>query len=247
MSEPVVVTDRLGKDYRAAAGWRDLARGRVRGVARTALDGVSLRVEAGEVVAIMGENGAGKSTLLKTLAGLLAPTRGSGRVAGHELARGGAGLRRAAAYVGGDARSFAWRLSVRENLEFFAALAGHAPAAARARIDAALARVGLADVAGRRAAELSTGMHKRLSLARGLLGAPRAWLLDEPTSGLDPAAARGVRTLVKELAGAGAAVVLCTHLVEDARAVAARAVVLRGGRVVYDGGVVGEGLEVALG
>ena len=245
MTDPVVVAEGLGKDYRAAAGWRDLAALRLRGAARTAIFEVDLRVDAGEVVAIMGENGAGKSTLLKTLAGLIAPTRGRGHVAGHDLARGGADLRRAAAYVGGDARSFAWRLSVRENLEFFAALAGHAPAGARARIDAALARVGLSAAAERRAAELSTGMHKRLSLARGLLGAPRAWLLDEPTSGLDPAAARGVRTLVRELAGAGAAVVLCTHLVEDARAVAARGVVLRAGRVVYAGAV--DGLEAALG
>ncbi len=245
MTADIVVAEGLGKDYRGAASWRDLAALRLRGTPRRALDTIDLRVAAGEIVAIMGENGAGKSTLLKTLAGLVSPSRGRGAVAGHDLGRGGAGLRRAAVYVGGDARSFAWRLTARENLEFFAALAGHDAVAARARIDAALARVGLGDAGDRRVAELSTGMHKRLSLARGLLGAPRAWLLDEPTSGLDPAAARAVRELVRELAAAGAAVLLCTHLLDDARAVAARGVVLRDGRVAYAGSV--DGLEAALG
>jgi ABC-2 type transport system ATP-binding protein len=238
----VVVTEGLGKDYRPPGRWRDLARGRLLGTPSPALRDVSLTIHAGEVVVVMGENGAGKSTLFKLLGGLLLPTYGSARVDGHDVARGGAALRACAVYVGGESRAMQLRLSVRQNLEFFAALFGHDDMAAR--IDSVLARVGLSDAADKRAGELSTGMHKRLGLARGLLGEPRLWLLDEPTSGLDARAARSVRQLVRELAGQGAAVLVATHLMDDARELARRGLVLAGGRVVYDGAV--DGLEAQL-
>jgi ABC-2 type transport system ATP-binding protein len=235
---PAIVAEALGKDYRGQAGWRDLLRGRGGPLVR-ALDAVDLRVQAGEALAVLGENGAGKSTLLRTLAGVITPSRGRALVAGHDAAAAGPALRRDVAYVAGDARSFAWRLSVLENLRFFAALHGLSRAAAAARIEAALLRVGLSELGARRAGQLSGGQRQRLALARGLLGTPRVWLLDEPTAGLDPAAARSVRALMAELRGAGAAVIVATHSLEEAAGLGGPAMVLRGGVRVFTGDAAG--------
>lgn len=241
----VAVTE-LGKDFRPPARLRDLWAGRLVGPPVRALDGVTFQVDAGEIVAVLGENGAGKSTLFRCLAGLLSPTRGRAVVAGCDVAKGGAALRRRAAYVGADPRSFSLRLSGRANLEFFAALHGSSREAARRRAAEALSRVGLEDAADRRVAEYSTGMQKRLSLARVFLGDARVLLLDEPTGGLDPRAARDVRAFVRELAAAGRSVLVATHVLDEAEALAGRALVLRAGQLVHDGPV-SRAIEVSLG
>lgn len=236
----------LGKEYRSQATWRDLLRGRLRGQPLRALTDVSIDAAAGEIVAVLGRNGAGKSTLLKCLGGLVVPTRGRATVAGHDCARGGAQLRRDAVYVAGDARSFAWRLSGRANLEFFAALHGWGGAAARRRVGEALARVELDEAAAARAVgEYSTGMRQRLALARAFLGEPRVLLCDEPTAGLDPKAAAHLRTFLRGLAADGRAVVLATHQLDEVRELAARAVVLDEGRVAW-AGAPGGAMEAAL-
>jgi ABC-2 type transport system ATP-binding protein len=199
------------------------------------LRGVDVTVGAGEFLAVLGENGAGKTTLLRCVAGLVSPTAGTVRVAGRDAAAGGVELRRDVAYVTGDGRSFSWRISGRANLAFFASLYGWRGAAAAARIDDVLGRVGLAaEARDRPVAEYSTGMRQRLALARGFLAEPKVWLLDEPTAGLDP---RGARAALADIRAhcAGAAVIVATHVVEHARQVAARAVALRAGRVVHDG------------
>jgi ABC-2 type transport system ATP-binding protein len=245
-AQPAIAASGLGKVYRSVPRLGELLRGRFRAAAVTALVDVSLEARPGEIVAILGENGAGKSTLLKCLAGLLAPTTGRATVCGHDVAGGGVALRRDARYVAGDPRSFTWTLSGRVNLEFFAALHGYRRAEARRVAGELLARVGLDEAAaGRRVAEYSSGMRQRLALARGFLGDPRVLLLDEPTSGLDPKAARVQRTLLRELAGAGRTLVVATHLVEEARELDARTLVLRGGRVVFEGAA-GPELEAAL-
>jgi len=197
-----------------------------------ALDGVTLAVGAGEVVMLLGANGSGKTTLLKCLAGLVVPSAGRATVAGHDCADGGAPLRRDAAYVPADPRSFAWRLSGRENLLFFGRLHGWGGAALRERVDAALARVGLDGA--RRVAEYSSGMRQRLSLARALLGRPRVLLLDEPTTGVDPRAADEIRALLAARRDEGAALLWATHSSDDLAA-GGRTIVLRDGRLVYDG------------
>jgi ABC-2 type transport system ATP-binding protein len=230
-----VVVDGLGKDYRPAASLGELLRGRLRGRQVRALDGVTLELEAGEGLAVLGKNGAGKSTLLQCLAGLVAPTRGRATVFGHDCARGDAALRRAAVFVPADPRTFAWRLSARANLEFFAALHGLAKTDARRRAATVLDEVGLGAVAARRVAELSSGMRQRLAIARAFLGEPQLFLLDEPTAGLDPRAAAEVRALLRARVARGAAVIIATHAADDAAALATRAVLLEEGRVAYTG------------
>ena len=236
MATTTISVERLAKVYRPAPRLGDLLRGRLGGRPVTALEDVSLEARSGEVVAILGENGAGKSTLLKCLAGLVAPTRGRVEVAGHDAGAGGAALRRDVRYVAGEARSFAWGLSGRANLEFFAALFGHRRDEARRRAGELLGRVGLDEAAAaRRVGEYSSGMRQRLALARGFLGEPRVFLFDEPTSGLDPRAARAHRRLLASLAEEGRTVLIATHLVDEARELSHRTIVLGAGRVLSAG------------
>ncbi len=245
MSEPVVgvvvgaVVDAtaLGKVYRAPARLADLARFRFAGPETHAVREASFCVAAGEVICLLGENGAGKSTLMKCLAGLVTPTTGRARVAGHDVGAGGAALRRDAAYLGGDPRSFSWRLSGQKNLEFFAALYGFARPDAPGVARALLERVGLAEAVDKRVSDYSTGMRQRLQVARALLGAPKVLLLDEPAAGLDPRGAAWLRQTVREHCAAGGAAIYATHVAAEAHAVATRAIVLASGRVSFDGDV----------
>jgi ABC-type multidrug transport system ATPase subunit len=221
----------------AADGLEKTFRPRLLGARVTALRGVTLRLRPGEGVALLGRNASGKSTLLKCLAGLIVPSGGTARVAGHDCAAGGAALRRDAVYVPADPRSFAWRLSGRENLLFFGRLCGLGGAALRERLESALASVGLD---GRRpVAEYSSGMRQRLSLARALLTRPRVLLLDEPTIGLDAAAADEIRALLLARREGGGTLLWATHDRDDVAALGERALVLRDGRLVYDGAVSG--------
>ncbi|MFB6106428.1 MAG: ABC transporter ATP-binding protein [Halobacteriaceae archaeon] len=165
----------------------------------TVLDGVSLAVPAGAVTALVGPNGSGKTTLLRVAAGLASPDAGDvdRRVAGH----------RAVGYLP-QAPTFRPGFTARETVAFHADLL---PADADADPDAALARVGLADVADRSTGALSGGMVRLLGLAVATVGDPPVYVLDEPTSGLDPEVTRHVFAAVTDLAAAGAAVLVASH------------------------------------
>ena len=235
MTDAAVDVRKLHKRYRSRPGWSNLRRGRLRGEPFEVLRDITFRAEPAECVALLGANGAGKSTLLKCLAGLVTPDAGSASVVGHDVALAGAELRRDATYVAGSDRSFSWRLSGRANLAFFAALYGYRGADARDRTEDVLDRVGLDGRARRRVvAEYSTGMRQRLTLARGFLANPRVWLLDEPTVGLDPKGARDVLDDIRGHVGR-AVVIMATHSLEHANAIASRAIVLRAGSLIHDG------------
>ncbi len=228
---PAVEAVGVSKHFHSGANFADLLRGKLRGRKIQALHPLDLRVEPGEALALVGENGAGKSTLLRLVAGLLIPDAGQLTVLGQETRDAGARHRQRVCYVGGEERSFSWRLSGTQNLEFFAALHGlDRPAAAR-RAAEALERVGLAADGDRPVREYSTGMRQRLALARGLLGEPELLLLDEPTRGVDPAAASALRDLMREHLLTGArTTLLATHDPAEARAVCSRALLLKQGR-----------------
>jgi ABC-2 type transport system ATP-binding protein len=232
---PVIETQEICKRFDVPARWRAMVRGRLRGEPVVALDGVTLAVEAGEALGLLGENGAGKSTLLRILAGLLAPTSGGARVLGSDVRAGDAALRARVAIVAGDDRSASFRLTGRQNLRFFAALHGWPGAEAATRVSELLARVGLTDAADRAVGTYSSGMRARLSLARGLCGDPQVLLCDEPTRGLDPRAAAEFRAALSGLRGAGRAMVVATHDLHEARALCTRIAVMRSGRVVAEG------------
>lgn len=202
----------------------------------TALRGIDLRLEPGELYGLVGPNGAGKTSLLKILAGLVLPSAGSVRIDGQDVLARPALLRERVGLVVADERSFFWRLGLRQNLEFFASLQKLRGRELRRRVGECLEMVGLADQAERSFRELSTGMRQRLSIARGLLVEPPILLLDEPTRSLDPLAARGVRELLRELCARDPRriAVFSSHQLGEVQELCTRVLVLRAGRLVAE-------------
>ena len=197
----------------------------------TAVDGVNLVVEEGEVRGLLGPNGAGKTTLLRLLFGLVAPDAGEIELFGHPLgAAESVNLEGVAGFV--EEPTFYPYLSGQVNLELFAELDG---GVAAGRVEEVLDLVGLSGRGGDRVSGYSTGMRQRLGIAAALLRSPRLLLLDEPTSGLDPAGARDMAGLVRRLAAEGTAVLLSSHLIGDLENVCDAYTVLRLGKVVWDG------------
>jgi ABC-2 type transport system ATP-binding protein len=197
-----------------------------------AVDGVDLRVETGEIFGVLGPNGAGKTTTMKMLATLLEPTAGSARVLGLDVVTQAREVRRRMGAVLSDGRSLYWKLTARENLEYFAALYHVPPGEQRRRIASALEAVKLDDRADDYVERFSTGMRQRLVLARALLPDPELLLLDEPTVGLDPQSARDLRDRVRELQAQGRTVLLTTHYMEEADQLCDRIAIVDHGRVV---------------
>jgi ABC-2 type transport system ATP-binding protein len=212
--------------------WERLRREPDRRETFRAVDGIDLRVEEGEVFGILGPNGAGKTTTMRMLATLLEPTSGTATVLGHDLARESRQIRRRLGAVLSGERSLYWKLTARENLEYFAALYHVPPGETRRRIDEILEVVHLADRADDYVEKFSTGMRQRLVLARALLPAPSLLLLDEPTVGLDPQAARDLRERVIKLRDDGRTVLLTTHYMEEADQLCDRIAIVDHGRIV---------------
>ncbi|HXE57889.1 MAG TPA: heme ABC exporter ATP-binding protein CcmA [Gemmatimonadales bacterium] len=191
------------------------------------LRGVDLAVGAGETLAVFGPNGAGKTTLLRILAGLMRPSRGEVRILGRPLRRGAADARRPIGLLSHQPMLYG-DLTLAENLEFAARLYDLDDPAGAAR--RALAAVGLDDRAASPVRELSRGLVQRGAIARALLHDPRVLLLDEPFTGLDAAAADRLRALLRREAAGGRALVIVTHVLEEAWELADRVGVLVAGR-----------------
>jgi ABC-2 type transport system ATP-binding protein len=200
-----------------------------------AVDGVDLRVEPGEIHGFLGPNGAGKSTTVLMLTTLLPPTAGRARVAGHDIEREGAAVRRA---IGAALQEAALDplLTGRDHMRLQTALQGVPKAERRSRGDALLERMGLIDAADRRVGGYSGGMKRRLDLALALVHSPRILFLDEPTTGLDPQSRSELWQEVARLAREdGVTVFLTTQYLEEADVLADRIAIIDHGRIVARG------------
>jgi ABC-2 type transport system ATP-binding protein len=203
--------------------------------AKVAVDAVSIAVEAGESFALLGSNGAGKTTLIKMLTTLLPPTSGSASVAGFDVVRQSAKVRRAIGYVP-QAISADGTLTGAENLRLFARLYDVPRRAQAATVQAALTFMGLQEVGDRLVNMYSGGMVRRLEIAQAMLHRPQVLFLDEPTTGLDPIARTTVWEHVSRLRSeAGMTVFFTTHLMEEADRWCTRLAIMNAGRVVITG------------
>lgn len=215
-----------------------------------ALRGLDLAIAPGTVCGLLGPNGAGKTTAVRLLTTLLRPDAGSARIAGHDLLRDPAAVRRHIGVTGQDA-SVDGDLTGRQNLRLFARL--HRVRGPAERADELLDRFGLTEAADRPVSGYSGGMRRRLDLAASLVRRPDVLFLDEPTTGLDPASRGRIWEAVRELAAAGTAVLLTTQYLEEADQLADDIALMDRGRVAQTGSpaqlkaVLGTQIEVVVG
>lgn len=198
--------------------------------ARRAVDDVTLNLADGECLALFGPNGAGKTTLLRLLGGILRPTRGSVELYGTPLP-GPASSRRLVGLISHHSMLYP-ALTVRENVKFAAECQG--VVAADEAVTAVLRQFRVLDRESTPVRMLSRGLQQRVSIARALVHKPRLVLLDEPYTGLDEVGAHVFTTALSELKSSGAALVLVTHHLSEGLALADRAVVIRGGKLVHE-------------
>src|SRR5512138_1286932 len=244
MTELAIEARQLVKKFPARAGTGDkgseaspkqkrgLLRKRAPKTMFTAVHGVDLQIQRGEIFGLLGPNGAGKSTTIRMLCTLLEPTSGTATVNGFDVVKQANEVRRNLGTVLAGERSIYWKLTGRENLEYFAALYHIPSAIAKKRVDELLERMELRERANELVEKYSTGMRQRIAISKALLARPPILLLDEPTLGLDPQAARRVRELVAELKQEGHTILLTTHYMEEADQLSDRIGIIDAGKVI---------------
>lgn len=197
-----------------------------------AVDGINFNIKKGEIFGLLGPNGAGKTTTIKMITGLLRPTSGSVKVMGKDVdkypleALGNIGT-----VLAGD-RSIYWKLTARENLEYFAALYGCNKKEAKKRTEEVLEKLDLTEKADELVEKFSTGMKQKVALGKALIPNAPVVLLDEPTLGLDPQAAINLREIILDIKKEGRTVLITTHYMEEADFLSDRIAIIDGGKII---------------
>jgi ABC-2 type transport system ATP-binding protein len=199
-----------------------------------AVDGLSLRVSGGSILALLGPNGAGKTTTIRMLASILRPTSGEARIAGYDVLTQAADVRRNVGLLT-EHHGLYTRMRGEDYLQFFGQIYGLDAEECRRRTRALLQQFGLWDARPLRLGEYSKGMRQKLALARALLHEPPVLLLDEPTSAMDPASAHLVRASIFHLRQPGRTIVVCTHNLVEAESLADEIAIIHHGRIVAQG------------
>ncbi len=199
-----------------------------------AVDGATLALRPGELFGLLGPNGAGKTTLVRCIATLLIPDSGTIEVFGHDAFRDSLFCRQRIGLLTSGERTLYWKLSARDNLNFFAALYGLTGKERDKRIDFLIDLLGLKDVERERLERYSSGMKQKVSLARAILHNPDLVLLDEPSLGLDPQFARFIRQFIKDELNRkqGKTILLTTHYMDEADELCDRIAFINKGRIV---------------
>jgi ABC-2 type transport system ATP-binding protein len=199
-----------------------------------AVDGVTLTVKPGQILALLGQNGAGKTTTVRMLTALLNPTRGWARVNGYDVFKQASDVR-ASVGVLTEQHGLYVRMTGQEYLDFFGEVYRLNPTAREARSKYLLEYFGLSEAARKRVGEYSKGMRQKLALARALVHEPPVLLLDEPTSAMDPESARLVRDEIARLRSSQRTIVICTHNLAEAEALADIIAIIYRGRILLSG------------
>ena len=200
----------------------------------TAVEDLSFAVAPGEILGLVGPNGAGKTTTLRSLAGIIAPTRGRIRIAGKDLATDALSAKGKLAFIPDEPQLFEY-LTVTEHLKFVARL--YQQPEAVQRIGPLLEEFELSGKQDALATELSRGMKQKLAIACGLIHQPTVLMLDEPLTGLDPVGIRRMKRTIAARAQAGAAVILSSHLLQLVEELCTRVLIIQGGKRVALGSV----------
>ena len=206
---------------------------RYQGKVTEAVRDVSLTIAAKEVLAFLGPNGAGKTTTIKMIAGLILPDDGWVRIADRDPHRDSQALRMLGAVLEGN-RNLYWRLTPEENLEYFGVLRGLSRRVARQRGQELLERFDLLQKRRTTVQTLSRGMQQKLAIAVALVHQPQLLLLDEPTLGLDVEATESVKSLVREIAREGCAILLTTHQLDIAEELSDRVAIIHRGEIIAE-------------
>ena len=227
----MIVVENLRKSFPIAYGIIPTLRYRGKIPRKEVLHGISLEVKRGELFGLLGPNGAGKTTLLKLLCTLTSPDSGRILIDGVDATKNPLAVKRRIGLCSSEERSFYFRLSARQNLEFFGALAGLTGSRLHERIEEVIHLVDLGEAIDRKFSGFSSGMRQRLTMARAMLGDPPILYLDEPTRAVDPVHAEEMRTLIRdELVGRrGKTVVLATNLLDEAWRFCDRVAIMRRG------------------
>jgi sodium transport system ATP-binding protein len=220
-----IVADNLVKTFPTADGGE-----------KSAVDGLSFRVEAGQIYGLLGPNGAGKTTALRMLAGMIRPTAGSAQINGHDVAKDPMAVKRALGFLTANTGLYQ-RLTARDVLVYFAQLHGLSRAAAHARAQTLIDAFDMNEFADLRCGALSTGQKQRTNIARALIADPPALILDEPTLGLDVLSNRAILGFIGQQRDAGKAIVLSTHYLDEAELLCDRVGLLHRGRLIAEGTV----------
>jgi ABC-2 type transport system ATP-binding protein len=237
----IIEMDNLVKTYRVQvkkeglfASIKSLVRRRYRTV--RAVDGISARIEAGEIVGFLGPNGAGKTTTLKMLSGLIYPTSGEARVLGFVPWERHNQYRRQFALVMGQKNQLWWDLPANESFRLHKEIYNLPDAQYRATKEELTALLGVDDLLGQPVRELSLGERMKMELIAALLHSPQVVFLDEPTIGLDVVSQANIRACIREYnRDKGITVILTSHYMQDVEALCRRVVVINHGRIVFDG------------
>jgi ABC-2 type transport system ATP-binding protein len=197
-----------------------------------AVDGVNFDIYKGEIFGLLGPNGAGKTTTIKMITGLLRPTSGSICVMEKDVDKNPMqALKNIGTVLAGD-RSIYWKLTARENLEYFAALYGCNKKEAKKRAEHVINRLGLTEKADELVEKFSTGMKQKVALGKALIPNAPVVLLDEPTLGLDPQSALNLREIIVDIKSEGRTVLLTTHYMEEADFLCDRIAIIDGGKII---------------
>ncbi|RIK29276.1 MAG: ABC transporter ATP-binding protein [Anaerolineae bacterium] len=199
-----------------------------------AVEGLTLNVKPGQILALLGQNGAGKTTTVRMLTALLIPTRGWARVAGRDVTKYPQEVRSNVGVLT-EQHGLYMRMTANEYLDYFGRIYGLDAERRKARADHLLDYFGLTEAAKRRSGEYSKGMKQKLALARALIHDPSVLLLDEPTSAMDPESSRLVRDEIARLRSSQRTIVICTHNLAEAEALADHIAIIYRGKILLNG------------